>query len=371
MKDIIVLAGSTPWSVLSLCKCAFKHKAKAYVVCVKNGWGSKYAKCRYVHKAYDIQETELDTFWERFFTENTITDFPILYVTSDYVCQIVERNRTFYDEHFDLCMASSYIVKSFIDKNLATIEASKHGLTIPKTQELHSEADVDKVCSSFTFPVIVKPVTFMDHSKAGFKTQICYTKQQLKEFVPQHLADEINLQCQEYIEGEDKDCVFYQFYRDQDGNITECMGEKTLQTTGIMTIGTTKYDTHLSKMCRDFLQDIDYIGIGGIEFKRYNGKFYFIEMSTRTEGFLPISDMAQVSLSEISYLSLNKCLSDIPKQRDEVEYVVMKPWILDSLNKHRYIRWFCNFIKRVLSSDSYFVDFYLDWKWCCKHFRDY
>ena len=292
MKDIVVLAGTSPWSVLSLCKCASKHKVKAFVVCVKNGWGRKYAKSCYVYRAFDTQELELDVFWERFFVENPFADRPILYVTSDYVCQIVERNRAFYEEHFDLCMASSYIVKSFIDKNLATVEASKHGLTVPLTQELHTNEDVDIICKNFAFPVIVKPVTFLDHSKAGFKTQICETESELREFVPQFLSKGIDLQCQEYIKGEDRDCVFYQFFRDKEGCVTECMGEKTLQNNGIMAIGTTIFDEQLAVTCRSFLKSIDYVGIGGIEFKKYNGKYYFIEMSTRTEGFLAISDMA-------------------------------------------------------------------------------
>lgn len=356
MMDIVVLAGTTPWSVLSLCKCASLHKVKAYVVCVKNGWGRRYAKSRYVYKAYDTSEEELDSFWSRFFNDNSFDQKPILYVTSDYVCQLVERDRPYYEGKFNLCVASSYILNSFIDKNLAAKEAEKHGLIVPKTQEIQSEKDVDSVCREFSFPVIVKPVTFSDHSQAGFKTQICKTDHQLRSFVIKYFGKGINLQCQEFIQGEDKDCVFYQFFRDKEGQITECMGEKTMQTDGIMTIGTTKYDKHLAEMCQAFLRRINYVGIGGVEFKNYNGKYYFIEMSTRTEGFLPISDMAGVSLADASFSSMNGGPFLLLKQKESIQYVVFEPLVRTSLKQGKLKQFF----KVLFSPRARFVGAYLD-----------
>lgn len=366
MKDIIVLAGSTPWSVLSLCKCANKNKAKAYIVCINNGWGRKYNKSRYVYKAYDTDEASVNSLWQQFFKENNFSETPILYVTNDYVCQVVEQNRAFYEAHFDLCMASSYIIRSFIDKNLAAIEAEKHGLTVPKTREIHQNADIDDVCKSFDFPIIVKPVTFRDHSNAGFKTQVCETEQQLRAFVKPHLTNDINLQCQEFIKGEDKDCVFYQFYRDQNGNVIECMGEKTLQTDGIMTIGTTKFDAELAMMCRSFLNSIDYKGIGGIEFKRYGGKYYFIEMSTRTEGFLPVSDMAGVSIAEASFLTMNGLQFNGQKQKEGIQYVVFMSLIMASLSKKGILYTCKRLLKVLFSSHAHFTGAFLDFWFALK-----
>lgn len=355
MRDIIVLAGSTPWSVLSLCKCAKRHKAKAFVVCVKNLWGEKYARSRYVDKAYDTEEEEMDSFWQRFLAEHTFPQKPILYVTSDYVCQVVRRNREWYEEHFELCMASSHIVDSFIDKNAAAVEAVKHGLVVPKTMEVHAEDDIDNICRNLAFPVIVKPVTFRDHLNAGFKTQVCETERDLRQFLQQHLEKEINLQCQEYIKGNDRDCVFYQFYRDDKGNITECMGEKTMQTNGIMTIGTTKFDEQLKVICHAFLESIDYVGIGGIEFKRNADKYYFIEMSTRTEGFLHISDMAGVSLAEASYADRNGEDFIVRRQEEGVRYMVFMSLFRRLRRKYGLIGACIKTLRMHFRRKSYFV----------------
>lgn len=119
MKDIVIFAGSSPWSVLSLCKMAYKKRVKTYVVCVANDYGSIYSKSKYVYKGYDVQSNELNTFWNDFFLENKFTEKPILYFTSDSTCLIAERNRDFYESKFELCLPSSFIINSFVDKTKA------------------------------------------------------------------------------------------------------------------------------------------------------------------------------------------------------------------------------------------------------------
>lgn len=366
MKDIVVLAGSTPWSVLSLCKCAYKYKAKTYTVCVNNGWGRKYAHSRYVFKGYDVQENELTGFWNGFFAENTFAENPILYVTNDYVCQLIQQNRAFYEEHFSLCMASSYIVESFIDKNKASKEAARHGLVVPKTKEIQSPEEIDEFKNIFKFPVIVKPVTFRDHGLAGFKTLICKNSDELVSFLQTSWKKDVHLQCQEYIPGEDEDYWFYLFYRNREGEMRVCMGEKTLQTNGIMTIGTTKYDEQLDEICRSFLNCIDYVGLGGLEFKKYNGQFYFIEMSTRTEGFLPISDMAGVSLAEVSFMDYNGESWNENRQIEQTRYVVFLSWLLNAVKTQNALYAIGSYVKMFFSRQTKFVGSFLDWYFMLK-----
>src|SRR5690606_27015197 len=89
--------------------------------------------------------------------------------------------------------------------------------------------------------------------------------------------------------------------------------------------GVTCYNSELSELCKGFLSSIDYVGIGGVEFKKYNGKYYFIEMSVRLEGFFKISEISSTPLALISYYDL--ALKNIPsalssaKQKDGCGYV--------------------------------------------------
>ena len=133
------------------------------------------------------------------------------------------------------------------------------------------------------------------------------------------------------------------------------MGEKTLQSEGIMTIGTTIYDEKLAKLCRGFIEKIDYVGIGGIEVKYCNGRYYFIEMSTRTEGFVAISDMAGVSLAKAAYLDKNELLVIGDRQKEGVRYIVPDVWISNRICNKKFYRLFVETIAVVFCRKTHFV----------------
>src|SRR5690606_34078971 len=69
----------------------------------------------------------------------------------------------------------------------------------------------------------------------------------------------------------------------------------------LMAKGIVEDNKELSEFCKIFLDKINYTGIGGIEFKEHNGKYYFIEMNTRVEGILKIGNLAGVPLGKIAY----------------------------------------------------------------------
>src|SRR5690606_6357844 len=128
-------------------------------------------------------------------------------------------------------------------------------------------------------------------SHIEFKIKVIKDKQEFIAFSEDCLRNGATLLCQEFVPGGNDTSYYYIFYRNKDGEIFENMGRKTLQSTssgGIMVKGVTCYNSELSELCKGFLSSIDYVGIGGVEFKKYNGKYYFIEMSVRLEGFFKI-----------------------------------------------------------------------------------
>ena len=115
--------------------------------------------------------------------------------------------------------------------------------------------------------------------------------------------------CQEFIPGGDNKAFFYIFHRNEKGVLHYVLGRKVVQNppqAGIMAKGIVEENQDLSNICSTFLNKINYVGIGGIEFKEYNGKYYFIEMSTRLEGFFKIGNIAGVPLGKIAYESINE-----------------------------------------------------------------
>lgn len=365
MKDIVIFAGSSPWSVLSLCKMAYKKRVKTYVVCVANDYGSIYSKSKYVYKGYDVQSNELNTFWNDFFLENKFTEKPILYFTSDSTCLIAERNRDFYESKFELCLPSSFIINSFVDKTKADKVAKENVLKIPNSKIISSFEDIN---INFQLPVIIKPIDSSTKNNIGFKFKIINSFESFSTEANKILSKGKVFLTQEYIPGNDNDYKFYIFYRDKNGNIQECMGEKTLQSNGIMTIGTTKYDDTLSKISREFLNKIDYFGIGGIEYKKYKDEYYFIEMSVRTEGFLAISDISGVSLSASSYNSISKGEFNESIQKDNIKYIVFISWIINRIKSRKVFLIIKETFKYTFDSKAYNIGLYLDKRFEIKNY---
>ena len=226
MKDIVVLAGTTPWSVLSLCKAAKEHGAKTYCVCTGLSSPMDYSRSRYVTESYNVNRAELSRFWDDFFKNHQFQEKPILFTVYDDACLFVDENRDYYESHFDLCLPSSQIVKVFNDKALAGNLAAANGMTVPKTINVENATQIDEVCELLMFPVIVKPTTAKDHVKFKFKMKVFENADEFKSFSNGLIENDCHFICQEYIKGEDKDCKFYIFYRNKKGALVECIGEK-------------------------------------------------------------------------------------------------------------------------------------------------
>ena len=355
-RDIVVFAGTTRWSVLSLCRTAYLYGAKAYCICVGLSRSIDYKRSKYVAGSYNVDPKNLESFWENFFQQHKFLEKPILFTTYDNACLLVDDNRSFYENHFVLCLPSSKIIREFNDKSLAGEAALKNGFSVPKTITIDQLTHIEIVCNSFRFPVIVKPTTASEHIKMGFKMKVFEECSAFKRFSDDLLHKGCTFVCQEYINGGDKDYKFYIFYRNEEGVLMECMGEKTLQSNGIMTIGTTKWDNNLEKQCKLFLERINYIGIGGIEVKKQCDEYYFIEMSTRTEGFIAISDMAGVSLAEAAFLD---CCGESwaqNKQSEGVKYVVLPSLIQNRKSNRKYFRLVLDLVSVLFNKNSFFVN---------------
>lgn len=359
-RDIVVLAGIAPHSVLSLCKMAKAHKVHAFVVCIDDGFDS-FKKSRIIDESFIVKKEDLCSFWEGFIDSHHFELPPILYPTTDVACLLVNDNRIFYERFFVICMPSHDIVAAFNDKTLAEDVALKNGLCVPKTLIANEINDMLRVSQELHFPVIVKPKGISFQHEVGFKFDILQSPEEL-ESLKEIVNKGAQLVIQEYIPGGDEQYSFYLFYRSRNGVVHDCIGVKSLQRTGIMAIGTVKRDERLAAICRDFLAQIDYYGIGGIEFKQYDGKYYFIEMSTRTEGFLPIAQMAGSSLVDASYLEYENGDSPVVAAEDGVVYIDTFFWMLKRFQESNILLFLKELIRYSFSCKAHFAGLYLDKK---------
>ena len=324
MKDIIITAGTAIGSVLALAEAITSGiGCNAYVLCTNKATSRILASSRFIKEVIYIKaRNEQDYIIEikNWYESIQFKQKPILYFTNDNACFYIDNHRDWFEANFSLCLASSRIVQSFTQKGLAEINAIEAGLTVPKTKVLKDRIDIEIVIKKFNFPIILKPRATYLKEGLDFKIKVIKDKKEFLVFCNEHIEKGDTLLCQEFIPGGNDTSYYYLFYRNKYGNIFENIGKKTLQSSsegGIMLKGVTEYNKDLSNICKVFLDKIDYHGIGGIEFKKHNNQFYFIEMSVRLEGFFKVSEIAGVPLALISYYDLAEL--KLPNYLNEVE----------------------------------------------------
>lgn len=344
MKDIVITAGTATGSVLTLVEAIISRvSCNAYVLCTNETACKIFASSRFVKSAIYINavnEQGYITEIQKWYKKTKFKYKPILYFTNDTSCFYVDNNREWFESKFELCLPSSDIVQIFTQKGLAEVKASQAGLSVPRTIVVNSQSDVNKVVCNFEFPVILKPRATYLKGSVDFKIKVFRDKKEFLSFCSKYIENNNTLLCQEFIPGGNDNSYYYLFYRNKKNQVFENIGRKMLQSTsdgGIMLKGITEYNKELSELCKDFLEFIDYQGIGGIEFKKYNGQFYFIEMSVRLEGFYKICEASRSPLSLISYHDILGI--DLPdnlksyKQVDGIVYIDLISTLVYSLKK--------------------------------------
>lgn len=357
MKDIVITVGTAIGSVLSLSRLIKENiHCKVYILSSNSRTKTILESSSYIDHVSLISGTDETSFfssiqeWYKLFNFNKK---PILYCTTDNHTYYIDNNRFWFEDRFDLCMPSSTIIRSFTKKGEAEIVAESHGLLTPKTLLINSDEGIEQVISTFNFPVILKPQATYLKKGLDFKVQVIENKKYFRKALKDLLK--INsILCQEYVPGKTDNCFYYLFYRDKKGLIYETMGKKTLQSGpngGIMLKGKSEYNKELSRICKKFLNDIDYCGIGGIEFKEYRGRYFFIEMNPRVEGILKVSEDSGVPLGLISYNDISDLevtnTSQAYEQIDGIIYTDLVSTLKYYLKNKKILTAFQNFTKAI------------------------
>lgn len=314
--DCILLTTGNAWgSILEVVRSVGSRGVPVYVV----GLGvdlSPVKYSRFCHKLVNLPlemdplqlAEKLITWW------NTINSKQkaILLPFSDQACTLIAKCRDYLINNFEIGMAKSDLVLGFLDKDRANALAMENGLTVPKFDHAGTREKLIDIADYINFPVIVKPTCWWKKGEKKLKAKIYASKEQLLTGGGAFIDSGATILVQEYIPGGDECIEIYMFYRTKTGdNIFGCTGRKIRQfplNAGIMASGKAIHLPDLAEISNMFLNKINYSGMGGIEFKRHNGKSYFIELSVRPEGFHPLATKAGVDLSWYWYadIALNR-----------------------------------------------------------------
>lgn len=361
MHHVVITAGTAIGSVLALAEALRTSiGCDIYVLCTHKNTTEIIASSKFVTEAFYIDHIEDSEYVDRikkWYAAKNFSKKPVLYSTTDTSCFLIDKDRDWFEQNLILSIPSSDIIKKYTQKGLAEVAAKKADLVVPKTVILDKNGDLYEALSGFKFPVILKPRATYLKGGLDFKIKVIESFERLKEFVGRYLQNGNEVLCQEYIEGNEDSAYFYVFYRGKDGSIVASMGIKTLQSTskgGVMLKGKSLYSHELDTICRKFLDKIDYIGVGGIEFKKRNGLFYFIEMSVRLEGFYKIAEVSNVPVSYSSYQNLVYEVSvDDVKQTQNIVYVSLFPMIINRIKNKMLIKAFTELLNAIFKPKWY------------------
>lgn len=345
--DVVIVSGNGVGSPFALIhSIAQKVPCRVFLLCSDDLALKTFRSSRYVTAATKVVDETIGSFLDSidaWYRQVAFETPPILYLTSDLFCRYVAEQREWFEKRFVLSLPSNQIVEQFTVKGVAETVAERAGLLAPKTAVIKTEEDLHPIAGSFSFPLILKPQAYHLRKGINFKIRVVEDDRELVEVAAPILQSGHSLLVQEYIPGGDESACFYLFYRGRQGEIISLSGVKTLQSDpkgGIMAIGTSCYDEELDRLSRNFLKEIDYRGIGGIEFKKDRGRYFFIEMSVRPEGFLKIAEISGVPLSLYSYYDLSP--NDSEKEK-------LKP--IEQREGMIYVDWFSSVVRRLVAKE--------------------
>ncbi|WP_104487847.1 ATP-grasp domain-containing protein [Acinetobacter indicus] len=359
MKDVVITANTAIGSVLALAQSLKETPCKIYVVCTDKKTCNILKVSNFIDEVNYIYSADADSYLIEFKKLYEIKKFkgkPILYSTTDTSCFYINENRDWFENSFELSLPSKEIVYNFTKKGIAEEKAKLSGLYVPKTIVIKNSDDINVVINNFNFPVILKPQATYLNKTINFKIKVFDTK---KEFLNFCKCINEDILCQEFIPGGNDSSYYCIFYRNKKGNLYTNIGKKIMQSTskgGIMFKGISENNNEIFEICRNFLEKIEYTGIGGVEFKKHCDKFYFIEMSVRLEGFFKLAEVSGSNLSLISYYDLcgysdNKGV--LCQQRDGCLYVDTVPLFISYIKSGNLQRIFLDAVNIIFRNNFY------------------
>jgi predicted ATP-grasp superfamily ATP-dependent carboligase len=294
-----------------------------------------YGSSRYCASAASIPFSDDTAAWGRsvlaWAGERGFSARPLLIPMTDKVCTYVRDCHSALADVFDISMPDDGVMMTLMDKPRASELAKAHGLAVPAEFEVGDRDALMAAVDQVRFPAVVKPTWWRGRGTGSFRAAVCDDKAAAVEIGSQLLEDGAHLLVQERIPGGDDAVEVYMFYRSRDGRTLHgCTGTKIRQSPpgiGSMASGRAHDLPHVAALSNAFLAAIDYRGLGGVEFKRYNGTSYFIEVSVRPEGFHLLAMKAGVDLPWLAYQ--DAALDALPRepipQRD-ASYVVTRAY---------------------------------------------
>jgi D-aspartate ligase len=249
----------------------------------------------------------------------SLPEKPVLFPTSDNVVHGYSAREDVVKPYIRLTTPSGDIIRKTAAKDALFRTARENGMLVPETFIPKSLDEVRAISAVIPYPCLIKPVRSNSwHREAvqkklkgisggSEKSILANTREALITAYLEISELDADVIITEAIPGDDRDLLYFAFYRSADGRVWHISGTKERVTP--VHFGSASYvvsiqDPVLERVSIQFLEKLDYQGLGGIEFKRdsRDGKLKLIELNARFGLWDALGQRCGVDTAYIAYL---------------------------------------------------------------------
>jgi D-aspartate ligase len=240
--------------------------------------------------------------------QSRIGEPPFLIVTDELALLTISEHRRQLEGLYHFRLPAHDTVLMLHDKARFHESAVKHGWPVPNGVVVRGVTDFPNL-TSLRLPVILKPAD-KRHFHTGHAPRLIAVENRADLLsAAKRLLDQAGaVLAQETIEGSDNNIYFCLFYRGRGGETLGMFTGRKLASTP-PGIGSTAFcaaavNEELERTTKNLLDQVNYFGFGGIEFKRdsRNGRFLIIEPTVgRTDWQEEVATLAGVNIPLIAY----------------------------------------------------------------------
>jgi D-aspartate ligase len=263
---------------------------------------------------------------------------PALISSSDQFVTAVANHADVLEQHYILspgCRQQGLLA----DKQSQYDLASRHGMPMPRTENVRTEAELVSLSRDVHYPCLLKPMHFRQWQKfpAGHplshqKVAVAKDAGELINHYRQAATLNPHVILQEIIAGPDTNKRVYLACYDANGRRIANAMFRELRCDplgfGPATISHPVSDPETDRVCDEFLRRIGYSGICEIEMKwdDRDGCVKLIEANPRLSGGGDAAPYAGVDLCWIHYLDLiGQCVTPVSPRADDFRHIVLRP----------------------------------------------
>lgn len=254
---------------------------------------------------------------------------PVVFPTQDLHALVLCRHHAELAKSVIFSFIDTAAALDCIDKRRMYPRANAAGLLVPETHFPGSPEDLLRILPSLDkFPYIVKPAAkFEIRDNRLCQNLYFYSKYRTKALRAANRADLMDkfsdtwrsgfsTVVQEEIEGPARSLWAIDFYANRGSHIVAYhTGHKIRQFPsdfGTCTLGRSAMRSELLGLCSSLVKAIRFHGIGNVEFKEKDGRFYFLEINPRPWQWLHLATASGVNLPLVAYFDLLGLSGTVP-----------------------------------------------------------